>query len=203
MSITLWDLKGLCGLPVCGAPFDECTPPNAVLSQNPLAMKIIDLLEEVSRATKKDKFTARGWVELFSRISNSNVSNDRWPATAAEFRARAKSGKKSLVEGRLWLSLERLREIEPEVELALFLWLWLSIVICPSSSAYGLVKWSCLLLACEMAQGKLFALVLCDIYRGLNHAVYHEQGPGWANTYFPAHFSACLDGLLLPAHLWR
>ena len=46
MSITLWDLKGVCGLPVCGATFDECTPSNFIFSKNPIALKVVYLLEE-------------------------------------------------------------------------------------------------------------------------------------------------------------
>ena len=87
------------------------------------------------------------------------------------------------------------------MELVLFLWLWLSIVISPSSSTCGLVKWSCLYAACEMATGKRFALVprvLCDIYKGLNHIVYNEKGPGRATSYFLAHFLLGWLGFYFP-----
>ncbi|KAL6006297.1 hypothetical protein ACLOJK_040343 [Asimina triloba] len=205
MSVTLWDLKGVCGLPVHGAPLDECTPPNTVLCQNRLALKVIDVLEKVSKAGGGgDKFTARGWVEIFARISDFEVSNIKWPIDEAKFQAKVKADKCARVassDGRMWMSLVELQKIEPEVELTLFLWLWLSIVICPSSSKHGLVRWSCLLLACEMAKGKRFALasrVLCDIYRGLNQAVYCEQGPGSACTYYPAHFLFAWLGFYFP-----
>ena len=43
MSISLWDLSALCGLPVVGEPFDEYFPSNEVLKKMGLAWRVLDI----------------------------------------------------------------------------------------------------------------------------------------------------------------
>ena len=204
MSLTLWDLKGICGLPIMGAPFDECTPSGAVLRENRLIPKIMDVLNQLHRGDNSVKYTSRCWVEVFGRISDLEVNNAQWPSTLGEFHAMVREEKKvrrSSGANRLWMPLDDLRRIDPVVELALFLWLWLSVVVCPSSARHGLVKWTCLWMACELAIGKQFALaprVLCDVYKGLNELVYADEGPSGASSYFPAHFLIGWLGFYFP-----
>jgi hypothetical protein len=170
MSISLWDLSALCGLPVQGAEVDEYLPTNKAFAAMDLANRVWNIW---SRLSINDKPYWNHWSRLFGCTSDPSRNHHLSPSDE------------------LWISEEDLTSIKPHEELCLFLMLWLSIHVFPSSYGANAVRSSLILPASQLAQGQRLALaprVLCEIYRGLNEMATAINGPMSIDTYFPAHY---------------
>ncbi|KAL5980536.1 hypothetical protein ACLOJK_028444 [Asimina triloba] len=107
-------LKGICGLPIMGEPFDELLPLNSILEMSPLAHRVLSVMHQ--RDTRE-----KGCVRI-QRYRESHGCPPRKDITLKNLNF-------------LWLSLPDLQSIDPKVELVLFLYLWLSVVVVSSSGA--------------------------------------------------------------------
>lgn len=184
MSITLWDLKVICGLPVQGEPVDEYLPSNDAFEDMDLAGRVWRIW---GRLGKKNP-TQPQWCKLFKRISTP-LDKKTAPLAALD----------PSVDP--WLPDEELGQIRADEELCLFLMQWLSMTVFPSSRLSGRVRNSLIVAACRLASGERLALaprVLCEIYRGLNQMASSESCPLQKSVSFPAHYLMAWLGSYFP-----
>ena len=171
MSISLWDLKMLGGLPISGIPYEEFIPENKRLQRDgPYPATLSELLYVHSRLCilSKQKFVRGGdWVRHFYRgqLLYSGYGEDTQCINHTQ-REKFMDFRPTLI-------------ISKEGELAAFLAYWLSRFVFPSYNY--IIRPETFHMACLMARGirvSLAPAVLGYIYHSLGKIVTDPRGPG-------------------------
>ncbi|CAN6552507.1 unnamed protein product [Malus baccata var. baccata] len=181
MSISLYDLKVIGGLPILGAPYEEFIPPNGDLCKKEAYPSTLpELLRIHSQLCKfygQKHIFWNQWLDHFYRgkivYAGYGEKNQRMsPNEQKIFKARG-----------------ILLEVTKEGALAAFLVFWLCRFVLPLKG--GKVRPETFPMACLMAQGSKVSLaptVLGYIYRGLGDIVSCPRGPGFTYISMPVHY---------------
>ncbi|CAL9026469.1 unnamed protein product [Prunus brigantina] len=177
MSISLYDLKVIGGLPILGLPYDEFIPPNEELCREDLYPSSVGELLRIH--AQLHNFHRRGqvyynhWVEHFFR---------------GEAVYGATGNGKNVIPKQVAEARKLPLNISHEGQLAAFLAFWLSYFVMPTSKA---IRPECFYMASLMARGfkvSLAPAVLGVIYHALGTVATHPRGPGLANACLPIHY---------------
>ncbi|XP_050150142.1 uncharacterized protein LOC126625111 isoform X1 [Malus sylvestris] len=181
MSISLYDLKVIGGLPILGAPYEEFIPPNDDLCKKEAYPSTLpELLRIHSHLCKfygQKHIFWNQWLDHFYRgkivYAGYGEKNQRMsPNEQKIFKARG-----------------ILLEVTKEGALAAFLVFWLCRFVLPLKG--GKVRPETFPMACLIAQGSKVSLaptVLGYIYRGLGDIVSCPRGPGFTYISMPVHY---------------
>ncbi|KAK4384048.1 hypothetical protein Sango_3097300 [Sesamum angolense] len=208
MSISLWDLHELVGLPMTGCLYDEVVPS---------ALELTGVDEKRERFIPRScKYLLYAYYLLQSADDNrcSHVSIDKWvkfwskkttkyhppPPRKEEKTVRPKlthnplgdiatHERWSTAEDALFAKLCIERSLKEEVYLAVYLACWLCLFVLPGNDVNS-IRPSTYKMASLMANGRRVNLaipVLASIYEGLN-IVATSPKPASTSHYFPIHF---------------
>ncbi|KAL0287357.1 UNVERIFIED_CONTAM: hypothetical protein Scaly_2767300 [Sesamum calycinum] len=208
MSISLWDLHELAGLPMAGCLYDEVVPS---------ALELTGVDEKRERfVPRSSKYLLYAYHLLQSADDNrcSHVSIDKWvkfwskkttkyyppPPRKEKKMVRPKSTNNPLgdiaIQERWSTAKEALfvklcieRSLKEEVYLAAYVACWLCVFVLPGKDVNSICP-STFKMASLMANGRRVNLaipVLASIYEGLNTVVTSQKPAGRSHS-FPIHF---------------
>lgn len=208
LSVSLWDLYKLGGLPIYGAIYDETIPHHAdLLARNKdnerLISQACDYLFGAYRHLVRQPEATRGvtaqlWIKFWFKATTFYETPPTVRPRSSNSRPKSHDPTGELEEPRPW-SVEELRVFESlgvsgenkkqTIYTAAFLVCWLCVFVLPESDD-RLIRPQTFEIATRMAHGETFSLaipVLASIYRGLN-GISRSKRPGSAGYFFPAHY---------------
>ncbi|KAF8408637.1 hypothetical protein HHK36_004700 [Tetracentron sinense] len=219
MSLSLWDLKIIGGLPITGEFYDEVVPSlreitgldEKLTPVLPFSCRFLFLAYHWVRQsnlssgdTSHHSVSLSSWITWWFRgdlryhISNSKQTSfknakARQQYPSGKFPYRCRTSKEDSVLHDLGVSSRD----EDEVLLAAFLSTWLCMFVMPNNHR-SCIRPATFKVASLMAQGLKFSLaipVLASIYNGLNIIATHKDGPDLCHVTFPWHYIFAWLGL--------
>ncbi|KAF8400376.1 hypothetical protein HHK36_013674 [Tetracentron sinense] len=219
MSLSLWDLKIIGGLPITGEFYDEVVPSlreitgldEKLTPVLPFSCRFLFLAYHWVRQsnlssgdTSHHSVSLSSWITWWFRgdlryhISNSKQTSfknakARQQYPSEKFPYRCRTSKEDSVLHDLGVSSRD----EDEVLLAAFLSTWLCMFVMPNNHR-SCIRPATFKVASLMAQGLKFSLaipVLASIYNGLNIIATHKDGPDLCHVTFPWHYIFAWLGL--------
>ncbi|KAJ8445786.1 hypothetical protein Cgig2_000966 [Carnegiea gigantea] len=189
VSISLYDLERVGGLPILGAIYEELLPPNKDLTgHNEYPATVAELLcihVELCRFHNVDHIYYNLWLDHFYREYLVYFADGK--QTDSE-NGKVNTKKRSPLR---ISHQERMTDLNvtAEGELAAFLAFWLSHFVLPHGKE--VIRPKTFEMVALMASGQQISLapiVLGYIYHGLREAASDPDHPGKANTIFPIHY---------------
>ncbi|XP_020081659.1 uncharacterized protein LOC109705334 [Ananas comosus] len=179
VGISLWEIRGLSGLPIIGDMYDEYILPNSELYNKNNYPNCV-----------RELFDIYEW--LIARSSNKRVRYDLWVNffyTSCKKLSRSKSRNISN------------RELAPsyteDTTRATYISLWLCNFVMPSWLDH-FIRPETFIMASKLALGERVALapaILCAIHAGLSFMSDHPEGPAHPGPQFPVSFLYTWIGL--------
>ncbi|KAG5553477.1 hypothetical protein RHGRI_011376 [Rhododendron griersonianum] len=207
MSISLWDLRALGGLPISGLIYDEAVPHADELigvdKDNtyylPVNCRYLFLAyHRLLTDSKKGEVKIDAWVKFWfkGKISYSKSSR-KTSRNKTQRPANVNNPSGTIGEAQVRTPKQEevftilgVKETQKDVtHLAAFLACWLCKFVLPVGS-YELIRPGVFKVAAMMARGTRFCLavpVLASIYRGLND-IAKSSNPGKCDAVFPVHY---------------
>ena len=209
ISMTLWDLSRLAGLPILGTLFDEVNPDVAEITNMnekrgafvPYSCRFLyhafHILKTDGDGGPDNPVTLERWIHFWCskevkylkpplRKGRNKTAPDVTHNPLGDFGAH---GDWSSEDDALFARLGISRGYKTEVYLAAHLSCWLCAFVLPVADV-GMIRPSTFKMACKIATGELVSLaipVLASIYRGLNYIAESSQ-PSRLTCPFPIHF---------------
>ncbi|CAL8119137.1 unnamed protein product [Prunus armeniaca] len=179
MGISLYDMKGICGLPILGdVQYEEFIPQNKDLQQNGVyPPAITELLKIHSQLCIYHNQSTVSWAQWIGHFYQEKIIY------------KASGDGKRKLQGQTLKAPEITLHISKEGRVAAFLAFWLSRFVLPSVDRN--VRPETFHMACLMAQGVRVSLaptILGYIYNGLGEIATHPKGPGSSSASFPIHY---------------
>lgn len=209
LSISLWDLFRLGGLPISGQLYDETVPDIQTLrAKNNKGERriskacefLLSVYRHISqRPESKKGVTARQWVEFWCKQKityNTPVKRRRYTEVPPKSTHNPSGTLRDPPVG--WsdseLAMFNFVGVDGDVRrettyIAAFLSCWICVFVLPENED-RLIRPGTFEIAVLMARGETFSLalpVLASIYRGLN-TISDSSNPSYSGAYFPAHY---------------
>lgn len=179
MSMSLYDLMLIGGLPLLGVPYEEFIPVNKELQptdSNTLA-DLLRIHSELCVSHSRNHILWDQWLAYFyrGRILYAAFGESKY--------------RRDRVQPEKFMYRKVASDITKEVELAAFLAFWLSRFVLPSPSSR--IRPETFYMACLMARGNRVSLaptVLGCIYHGLGELVTGPRAPSVSQGCLPVHY---------------
>ncbi|KAG5553122.1 hypothetical protein RHGRI_011102 [Rhododendron griersonianum] len=201
LSISLWDLSYIGGLPVYGKFYDEVIPPardltgvdeNNMYLLPPSCMHLFAAYHRLFRASESHHITAHDWIHFWCRLKSkySNLSpNDQSKGASRPTGYTSMPPERTKDEEGAFNELGIKARLREEVYLATFLSCWLSVFVLPNGKA-NLIRPTVFKVASMMARRSTFSLavlVLASIYHGLKQ-ISSSPTPSQCHAILPIHY---------------
>ncbi|KAH0665733.1 hypothetical protein KY285_026939 [Solanum tuberosum] len=207
MSISLWDLQSIGGLPVQGHFYDEVVPSAKELTQTDTKKELLlpqscrYLFSAFYRLAKDDlqEVSVHDWVKFWFRGPNRYVEPPQKVSKVQATKPRLNHNPSGHIDSNFlprtdeenapFVELDVEESLRDETNLAAFFACWLCKFVLPNKKVNH-VRASVFKVASLMAHGKKFSLavpVLASIYRGLKE-ISTSSNLSVANIIFPIHY---------------
>ncbi|KAH9603721.1 hypothetical protein KSS87_007077 [Heliosperma pusillum] len=202
VSISLWDIRCITGLPVTGLFYDEVVPSLSELLHSDKEGKphlppccrylFIAFHRIISRTRGKVKVTFEDWCRFWFRgpcIYSSSGKDPRLPTPKKDFSCYGKAQVWDDSVHSVFQTLDIPETDRRQTYLAAFLSCWLCAFVLPVRDL-GYIRVTVFKVASLLASGQTISLaipVLASIYRGLND-ISTSVSPGRNSAHFAAHY---------------
>ncbi|KAH7845734.1 hypothetical protein Vadar_005411 [Vaccinium darrowii] len=201
LSISLWDLTYIGGLPVYGRFYDEVIPPAQDLTGHgesnksflpPSCKYLFSAYRKLVHASETHQVTAHAWVSFWfrqkSRYTDHSPNDQRERANKPTGQINRPLRRTRNEEG-VFDDLAIKTSIQEEAYLAAFLSCWLSVFVLPNEEV-NQIRPTVFKVASMMSRGCTFSLavpVLASIYRGLKQ-ISSSPTPNQCNAILPMQY---------------
>ncbi|KAF7148540.1 hypothetical protein RHSIM_Rhsim03G0094500 [Rhododendron simsii] len=201
LSISLWDLGYIGGLPVYGKFYDEVIPlardltgvdENNTYLLPPSCRHLFAAYHRLFRASETHHITAHDWIHFWCRLKSkySNLSpNDQIEGASRPTGHISVPPKRTKDEEGAFNELGIKAHLREEVYLAAFLSCWLSVFVLPNGKV-NQIHPTVFKVASMMARGSTFSLavpVLASVYHGLKQ-ISSSPTPSQCHVILPMHY---------------
>ncbi|KAG5554216.1 hypothetical protein RHGRI_011915 [Rhododendron griersonianum] len=201
LSISLWDLCYIGGLPVYEKFYDEVIPPardligvdeNNMYLLPPSCRHLFAAYHRLFRGSETHHITAHDWIHFWCRLRSKYLnlsSNDQSEGASRPTGHTSTPPERTKDEEGAFNELGIKARLREEVYLAAFLSCWLSVFVLPNGKE-NQIRPTVFKVASMMARGSTFSLavpVLASIYHGLKQ-ISSSPAPSQCHAILPMHY---------------
>ncbi|KAH7850255.1 hypothetical protein Vadar_029883 [Vaccinium darrowii] len=213
LSISLWDLTYIGGLPVYGRFYDEVILPAQDLTGHgesnksflpPSCKYLFSAYRKLVHASETHQVTAHAWVSFWfrqkSRYTDHSPNDQRERANKPTGQINKPLRRTRNEEG-VFDDLAIKTSVQEEAYLAALLSCWLSVLVLPNEEV-NQIRPTVFKVASMMARGCTFSLavpILASIYRSLKQ-ISSSPTPNQCNAVLPMHYICCWLGNYFDAY---